>query len=94
VSEQIVESCGNVFVDLGFDPAEAAILELRARLFTDLRASLITIGLSESDAADKLGLGKGRFGDLMSGKWDRFSLETLIILLTRAGKPVRVELAA
>lgn len=30
---------GNVFVDLGFDPAEAAVLQMRANLMSDLRLS-------------------------------------------------------
>jgi predicted XRE-type DNA-binding protein len=28
----ITESCGNVFADLGFDPAEAEIMKLRAEV--------------------------------------------------------------
>lgn len=34
----ITESQGNVFADLGFEPPEAAILEMRASLISDLRA--------------------------------------------------------
>jgi len=32
LSANITESTGNVFADLGFEPAEAVILEMRARL--------------------------------------------------------------
>jgi predicted XRE-type DNA-binding protein len=94
VGEPVIDSSGNVFSDLGFDPGDAAILELRARLFTDLRASLLSSGWSEVEAAETLQIGRGRIADLMSGKWDKFSLETLIILLARSGKSVRLVLAA
>ena len=33
----IVESCGNVFLDLGFPPEEAVILAMRADLMAKLR---------------------------------------------------------
>ena len=32
MNEMIVESSGNVFTDLGFEPGEAAILQMRAKL--------------------------------------------------------------
>jgi hypothetical protein len=37
MSSTITESSGNVFVDLGFEPAEALILQMRAKLMSDLR---------------------------------------------------------
>jgi hypothetical protein len=33
----VTESCGNVFLDLGFPPGEAAVLALRADLMARLR---------------------------------------------------------
>ena len=41
MSATITESGGNVFADLGFEPTEAAILEMRARLMSDLRVHSI-----------------------------------------------------
>jgi predicted XRE-type DNA-binding protein len=37
MSETIVESSGNVFIDLGYSPDEAAILQMRADLVAGLR---------------------------------------------------------
>jgi predicted XRE-type DNA-binding protein len=42
--EPIVESSGNVFVDLGFPPDETAILALRAELMARLRETLTERG--------------------------------------------------
>ena len=37
MTEPVIASSGNVFAGLGFDPGEAAILPMRARLLADLR---------------------------------------------------------
>lgn len=92
--DQIVESSGNVFADLGFPPAEAAILEMRAKLMTDLRAYIQSSGMTQTEAAQKLEITQSRVSDLMRGKWEKFSLEMLITLEARVGRTVTLELAA
>lgn len=87
-------SSGNVFVDLGFDPAEAAVLQMRANLMGDLRGYIEKHRLTQVEAAKRLGIAQSRVSDLVRGKWEKFSLEMLITLETRIGRKVRVELAA
>jgi predicted XRE-type DNA-binding protein len=41
-----------------------------------------------------LGVSQSRISDLTRGKWERFSLEMLIALATRAGMHVTLETAA
>lgn len=94
MSEPIIESSGNVFEDLGFDPAEATILQMRAKLMSDLREYLAASGMSQEEMAQKLGIAQSRVADLRRGKWEKFSLETLITLEARAGRTVKLELAA
>lgn len=86
-------STGNVFVDLGFDPAEAAVLQMRANLMSDLRLYIERCGLTQAQAAKRLGIAQSRVSDLVRGKWDKFSLEMLITLEARIGRRVRVEFA-
>jgi len=90
----ITESSGNVFADLGFEPAEALILELRAKLMSDLREYIQSSGLTQPAAAKRLKIARSRVSDLMSGKWEEFSLEMLITLAARVGCKVTLELAA
>jgi predicted XRE-type DNA-binding protein len=90
----ITESSGNVFVDLGFEPAEAAILQMRADLLSDLRGYIESRGMTKSQAAKRLRIAQSRVSDLMRGKWERFSLEMLITLEARVGRKVTLELAA
>ena len=39
MKKKSTKSSGNVFLDLGFEPAEAAVLLMRADLMADLRTS-------------------------------------------------------
>lgn len=94
MKKKTTKSSGNVFVDLGFDPAEAAVLQMRANLMSDLRLYIEQHELTQVETAERLGIAQSRVSDLVRGKWDKFSLEMLITLETRLGRTVRVELAA
>ena len=94
MKRKTTKSSGNVFVDLGFEPAEAVVLQLRATLMGDLRSFIEKNGLTQVKAAERLGIAQSRVSDLMRGKWAKFSLEMLITLEARLGRTVRVELAA
>ncbi len=93
MDESIFDSSGNVFADLDLDPAEAAILQMRAKLMNDLRQYIQSTGLTQMETAKILGIAQSRVSDLMRGKWDKFSLEMLITLEARAGRQVTLELA-
>lgn len=94
MKKKTTKSSGNVFLDLGFDPAEAAVLQMRASLMSDLRLYIEEHELTQAEAAKRLGIAQSRVSDLVRGKWERFSLEMLITLEARLGRTVRVELAA
>ena len=88
-----IPSSGNVFVDLGFPPEEAALMTMRAQLMTDLRGLLADRGWTQAQAAAALGVSQSRISDLVRGKWQQFSLDMLVTLAVRAGRRVQVELA-
>jgi len=92
--KDIASSSGNVFVDLGFSPEEAAILQMRADLMADLRKVIKARKLTQAKAAKVLGVSQSRVSDLVTGKWEKFSLEMLITLATRAGIRVQIKTAA
>ncbi|MFZ3207996.1 MAG: helix-turn-helix transcriptional regulator [Geobacteraceae bacterium] len=94
MSETIVHSSGNVFIDLGYSPDEAAILQIRADLMADVRKFIKAKRLTQVKAAEMLGVSQSRVSDLIRGKWERFSLEMLITLATRAGMHVTLKKAA
>ena len=92
--EPVVHSSGNGFIDIGYSPDEAAIFQMRADLMGDLRKFIKAKRLTQAKAAQILGVSQSRVSDLMRGKWERFSLEMLITLATRAGIRVTLKRAA
>jgi predicted XRE-type DNA-binding protein len=92
--KSILESSGNVFVDLGYSPDEAAILQMRADLMADLGKFISHKKLTQAAAAKIFGVSQSRVSDLITGKWEKFSLEMLITLATKAGMHVKLKIAA
>jgi predicted XRE-type DNA-binding protein len=83
---QSTPSSGNVFADLGFSPEESALLGMRAELMASLRLKIAENGWTQEQAAAVLRIGQSRVSDLVRGKWDKFSLDMLVTLATRAGQ--------
>jgi predicted XRE-type DNA-binding protein len=94
MKEEILNSSGNVFIDLGYSPDEAAILQMRADIMADLRKFIKARRLTQAKAAEIFGVSQSRVSDLTRGKWEKFSLEMLITLATRAGMHVILRTAA
>jgi predicted XRE-type DNA-binding protein len=78
-----VRSSGNVFRDLGFSPDEAEYLKIRAELMMNLQKVITARGLKQTEAAKLLGITQPRVSDLMRGRIDLFSIDTLIDMLAR-----------
>jgi predicted XRE-type DNA-binding protein len=90
----VVNSSANVFIDPGYSPDEAAILQMRADLMADLRKFIKAKKLTQANAAEIVGVSQSGVSDLIRGKWEKFSLEMLITLATRAGMRVTLKKAA
>ena len=90
----ITESSGNIFVDLGFPPHEAAVLLLRAEVAEVLRTWIEREGLTQAQAAKRLGVAQPRLSEIVRGKVELLSLDYLVGLCAKAGVPLRLRLAA
>ena len=88
---KLTRSSGNVFRDLGFSGDEAEYLKLRAELMVNLQKVITARGLKQAEAAELLGVTQPRVSDLMRGRIDLFSIDTLIDMLAHLG--IRVKLA-
>ena len=82
---KLTRSTGNVFRDLGFSPDEAEYLKVRSELMVNLQKVITARGLKQAQAADLLGVTQPRVSDLMRGRIDLFSIDTLIDMLARLG---------
>jgi len=91
---KITKSGGNVYIDLGFPPEEAAILAMRSELMCRLEILIRDKQWTQAEAAQVLGISQSRVSDLIRGKFEKFSLDMLITLATRAGKKVELKMAA
>lgn len=89
-----IKGSGNVFVDLGFDPAEAEVMKLRAEVMIRIEQLVKTKGWTQAEAARRLGVTQPRISRLLKGKWEDFSLDMLLTLATRAGLKPSLRLAA
>lgn len=89
VRPQVRKSSGNVFADLGFDQDEAEHLRIRSALMATLRQTLRERELTQAAAADLFEVSQPRVSDLVRGKIDLFSIDTLVDMLARVG--VRVD---
>jgi len=92
--ETITASSGNVFADLGFNPDEAANLQVRSKLLSELAAIIAESGMTQTEASTMLGIQQSRISDIKRGKIQRFSVDALIKLLATVGRRVDVQVTA
>jgi predicted XRE-type DNA-binding protein len=90
----ITRSSGNVFADLGFPPEEVVVLSMRAEVMASLRNLIAKRRWTQAEAARQLGVTQSRISDLVRGRFEKFSLDMLITLAARAGRNVKLRLAA
>lgn len=84
------ESTGNVFRDLGFPAEQAEHLLVRSALMLEIQTVIASRGLKQAEAAKVLGVSQPRVSDLLRGRIDLFSTDTLIDMLACFGHKVRV----
>lgn len=92
----------NIFLELGFPPAEARRLHaasrkqinetqrLKRQLMDELSAWIVEHRLKQAEAAEILMVTRPRVSDVMNKKAAKFTIDTLIELLSRIGKPVKI----
>jgi predicted XRE-type DNA-binding protein len=90
MTTKVRRSAGNVFRDLGFSAEDSESLRLRADLMVQIRRLIESRKLTQAAAAKMLGVTQPRISDLVRGKIDLFSIDTLIDMLARAGIRVRL----
>lgn len=73
-------------------PAEAANMRLRSELMTAVKQAVAGWGLTQAEAARRLEVTQPRLNELLRGRIGNFSIDALILLATRAGLHVRVQI--
>jgi predicted XRE-type DNA-binding protein len=92
----------NLFLELGFSPEEAKRLHaasrkqiddtrrLKEQLMAELAAWIGKHGLRQVQAADILMVSRPRVSDVVNRKASKFTIDTLVEMLSRVGKPVKL----
>jgi len=96
----VTEADGNVFADLGFSPDEAVRLKaqsqkqindtvaLKGQLMSALAGWIEQEHLKQAEAARILMVSRPRVSDVVNLKTSKFTLDCLVTMLSRIGKPV------
>jgi predicted XRE-type DNA-binding protein len=99
-STHITPVGGNVFTDLGFAPEEAAQLQaeskriiaeklaIKYQLMTEIATWMVEKQLKQVDAAKILGVTRPRVSDVIHKKTIKFTIDSLVDMVTRTGKQV------
>ena len=84
---------GDVWDALEDTPQAAANMRLRSEVLIAVEQEVRSWGVTQSKAADRLGVTQPRLNDLLRGKIDKFSLDALVELSVKAGLAVHLDVA-
>ena len=87
---RIYPSSGNVFIDAGFPRPEAERLLIRSDLMNQVADLIKKRRLTQARAAKLMGVTQPRISDLVRGRIELFSIDTLVDMLARLGVSVSI----
>lgn len=99
---RVTKPGANLFRELGFTPAEAKRLHaasrkqindtrlLKRQLMEELAVWIAEHKLKQAEAAEVLMVSRPRVSDVVNKKTAKFTIDTLVEMLSRVGKPVRL----
>ena len=82
----------NVWDALENSPEEAAAMTMRSNVLAAVSDAVRDWNTTQADAARRLRITQPRLNDLLRGKINKFSLDTLLVLPTRAGLKIKIEI--
>lgn len=74
-------------------PEQAENMKIRSALMRSIEARIRAEGLSQQKAAERFGVTQPRVSDLMCGKIEKFTIDTLVNMAVAAGLHVHVDVA-
>jgi predicted XRE-type DNA-binding protein len=73
------KSSGNVFVDIGFTPAEAAALTAKSRLISAIEETIGRRNLTQLEAAKRCGTDQPTLSKVLRGRMESVTIDRLTI---------------
>jgi len=87
---KMIKSFGNIFTDIGFDEVEASSLHIRSLLMLEIEHYIKQEGITQLEAARRLGITPSHVDELLNGKLGLFTIDALVNMLARVGSHVEV----
>ena len=87
---KVLNAEDNIFTALGFDLTTSANLRLRAELMLEIEALIKARKLTQVGAAKLFGVSQPRVNNLLKGRIDKFTIDTLVNWLSRLDRRVDV----
>jgi predicted XRE-type DNA-binding protein len=81
-------SC-NVFADLGL--ADSEKLKIKTGLVMEIRKAMRSLGLTQQEAAKRMGISQPKVSDMMRGDFTNLSQRKLMDCLTRLGYDIEIK---
>ena len=87
---RVTRTGSNIFEEIGFGPDEAENLRIRSQLMITIRQIIEEQALKQKDAAELFGTTQPRISDLVRGKIEQFTIDSLVNMLSQAGVPLEL----
>ena len=87
---QVQRSSGNVFADLGL--ADADKLKIKTGLVIEIRKAIQARGLTQHEAAARMGLTQPKVSAMMRGDFSNLSERKLMDCLTQMGYDIEIKI--
>ena len=86
---EVHRGTGNVFADLGL--ADAEKLKIKTGLVIEIRKAMKNLGLTQQEAAKRMGISQPKVSDMMRGDFTNLSERKLMDCLTRLGYDIEIK---
>ncbi len=85
---EVQQGSGNVYADLGLPDAEK--LKIKTGLVIEIRKAMRSLGLTQQEAAKRMGITQPKVSDMMRGDFANLSERKLMDCLTRLGYDIEI----
>ncbi|MDZ7663636.1 helix-turn-helix domain-containing protein [Thiohalophilus sp.] len=89
----MVKEFDSVWDAIENDQVQAANLKLRARLMMEVADYVKQSGLTQAEAAKKLGITQPRLNDVLKGRIEKCTIDRLVNMLSAVGYKVNLEIS-
>ena len=86
---EVQRGSGNVFADLGVPDADK--LKIKTGLVIEIRKAMRHLGLTQQEAAKRMGITQPKVSDMMRGDFSNLSERKLMDCLTRLGYDIEIK---